>query len=291
MGVEQRGELGRMFGAVAYPADEQHVDGCGAVQRHTQRHAGRLGLREVDHPAHARVDRGGVVGDRHRGVDVRRHRQIGPHVGAGDRGEDLPAAVGRRGPARRQQPRHRDPLRATRRAGVGELRCAGRRSLGDVGRRGRARDPGRPAGVVAIGQLLPRLPQGGVVDAGLPLGLPVTAAGVGLVCGERGVVRIDVDLVRVDAHPQLDSAVGPVEEPGLEAHRQQRERHGGRSARRAERRRGDVERIGEQRAEVGHRQRHGASRSRTELGMVMRTGVCRNRAATRAECWSVVTAR
>ena len=109
----------------------------------------------------------------------------------------------------------------------------GERLVGTVGgvRRGqRGDDPRRPALVVALGELLPdpqaALHRGGVVAPTRPPRLvPEVPAPRDLVRRQLGLVGVDVELVGVDAHPQL--GVGGVDhEAGLDAQRQEHDRQG-----------------------------------------------------------------
>ncbi len=126
------------------------------------------------------------------------------------------------------------------------------RAVGGVRRGQRRDDPRRPALVVALGELLPdpqpALHRGGVVATTRPPRLvPEVPAPRDLVGCQLGLVGVDVELVGIDAHPQL--GVGGVDhEAGLDAQRQEDDRQV------------DVREAPEQEQLVGFGQGHGRSR-------------------------------
>ena len=109
---------------------------------------------------------------------------------------------------------------APRHVGEGGI---GRRSVRRRHRADEVRGPRRPH---TAGQLGPGrgLAFGGV-GAVTPPVPPVGLGDLHLAVGQRRLVRVDVDLVRVDAHAQLGRCVGRPDVAGLEPHRQQRQRH------------------------------------------------------------------
>ena len=87
------------------------------------------------------------------------------------------------------------------------------------------RDPCRAFGAEAIGELAPRVdaPAAALLPD-TPVLLPVVDAPRLLVRREIALVRIEVDLVGIDAHAQFAAAVGLREEPRFEPHGKQRQR-------------------------------------------------------------------
>ena len=227
--------------------------------------------------------------------------QIGPDrerlddVPSGDDGED--GAIRERGgdPAVRQQagPGHERRMLGIRggKARRHGQRCIARdrlpRPIVGVERLGGARDPGRARRLECLGQALPGRAPARLVVAGAPEELPERFARHTLGVREHRVMRVDVHLVGIDADAQLAAAATRRrEESGLQAHRQEGERHIGR--RQLDRKLGLL-RGGkrQQRArEVGAADRHDGG-SRLAAGMITRTGICRVRSAMRAACGSV----
>jgi hypothetical protein len=209
VGVEQRPEPTRALVAVGARAQAEHHQPVqpGAVgQRDPQRHSALDGAVEVHQPLRGRAERRGrVAGAGVVGVGAERE-----HVGdrlPEHREAALAAAVAERDPAVRQHVRARGA-----RPGRGALR---RR----VGRRDRARDPGGPGRPEAAHERTPGLERGRRGDPARALSLQIAPAPAKLVGGQLGLVGVDVDRVRVDAHEQ----VGAVE-ARLEPDREQRQR-------------------------------------------------------------------
>src|SRR4029077_9200410 len=67
-----------------------------------------------------------------------------------------------------------------------------------------ARHPHRPLRIEAIGQLPPRAFARFLVIAGAPVLLPIILAPSLLLLDQLGLVRIEMDLVRIDPHTQLE---------------------------------------------------------------------------------------
>ena len=199
----------------------------------------------------------------------RRCRRVGPDVEVGghrcaDPGRDPRCRRDGRGPRSARGAAGRSaPVSTTRRVSACSG-CTGGRGSGDVVgerlvravggvRRGQRRDdPRRPALVVALGELLPdpqpALHRGRVVATTRPPRLvPEVPAPRDLVGRQLGLVGVDVELVGIDAHPQL--GVGGVDhEAGLDAQRQEDDRQV------------DVREAPEQEQLVGFGQGHGRSR-------------------------------
>ncbi len=108
-------------------------------------------------------------------------------------------------------------------ASVARRHAASGAAAGLVGCSARAIQAARAA-PKRVGQLSPGSRIARRIVAGEPVLLPVVRAPLALVGRQLGLVRIEVDLVGIDAHAQLGAAVGQREEARLEPYRQQRER-------------------------------------------------------------------
>ena len=197
VGVELGGDV---RGPVAEPGagDEQQVDGARQRYRQPQRHAGVFGRDEVDHPAHAVVDRGLLVVHHDRCGEVRTDREVRHDVLAGSGGHQRVAEVRAGRPLVGQQRDRRGTRGGGRRPRVREGRLSGR-FRAQVGRRQAPHDPGRTRRSDRAGEHLPGAQRGRIVDGDRPERAPVRLPGGDLVGGQRRVVRVEVDLVRV--HP------------------------------------------------------------------------------------------
>ena len=207
--------------------------------RNAKRHSLRFGHVEIKHPLHALVDSDLVVA----GADWRCLR-IGSD---GDRPQDvqtthrdhrLSARLNDREPAIGHQPRHRRAtprcllgvaddggLREYRRMGQWLVRRGrGCRPLRTVRRLQRVQDPRAALVGEAIGELPPRGLLCLDVIAGAPYRVPRMLAPLELAARELSLVRIDVNLVRIDPHAQLAAAAGLRKEASLQSYRQQGER-------------------------------------------------------------------
>ena len=192
----------------------------------------RLRLGEVGEPTHPLVEQsvgllGGGGGERLGGVvrfDVRlwpdgkpighRFTPLGEHA--------LPAGITESDESVREGPGDRRPRpRAVLAGDAVETRHAVGTRLGD------ADDPLRPRRLEALGELGPRRVDHRLVAVGAGAGGPVVLGGGDLALGERRFVEIDMQVVRVDAHPQMGGRRRGGEEARLDAHGQQGNRHVG----------------------------------------------------------------
>jgi hypothetical protein len=78
--------------------------------------------------------------------------------------------------------------------------------------------------IEAIGQLPPRPFPGFLVIAGAPVLLPIILAPGFLLLGQLGLVRIEMDLVWIDPHAQLERAIRLRKEAGFQSHWEKRQR-------------------------------------------------------------------
>ena len=261
---------------------------CAIVGWHlqAQRHAVLLGVAEVDHPAHAFIDRGLVVRRGNRVVRIRADCGLAID-GRTERDRNQRTAGCRdRNPAlrhhaceRRALPcaggrillhRGRRELRLDRQRRVGRDRCG--RPVADIRRTQRPRDPGRALRIEAIAKLLPRETLAGFVASRTPDLLPEMLTPEKLVLRQARLVRIDVHLIGIHAHAQLLSrGVGQREETRFEPHRQHEQRRVGWSERRSQlgrqRRRNEREQIAGRRKQLSS---HGYLLFRLIVGLVSR---------------------
>jgi hypothetical protein len=246
--VEQAGEPVDRFariGARLHADSEQQVDAQVRIgaDRHAHTHPDALRFIEVVHPLQCGIDCGLAIrriGDVR--VGFRSDRQRIGHRLSPDREHALAAAVaehdeavGQRRRLRRTRPRLRVHRRFRKRRCVTadvttavtvHLVAAVAVAIARFVRRHHPCDPRGPFGAQPAGQPGPRgQPRGLAVFLGRVVGrpcrLPERPTQLDFLFGQLRLVRLDVDVVRVDAHQQVGAFRGDAE-PGLEAHRQKR---------------------------------------------------------------------
>ena len=220
--TELRGQLRRL--PAAQPKNEQVGEPIVNAEVDADAHPDRLCLREVHHPAHALVD--------HLRLDIRTSRSPGSGPTARSAFTPLPVrrdqltGLGRRphGPTVGEEPR---PGRATPGASpavhVGELRAGPSRLEGTSQQLGiepdgheRESDPGGPRTSEPFHELPPGRVGPRLVVPPLPNLLPEVLPPLDFAAGELRFVGVNVDVVRIDAHPQFPFVVGLPEEAGFQ---------------------------------------------------------------------------
>ena len=241
-------EIGELVGDLFRRRRRRHAEHEQAVEPrgerlgrngNAKRHALRLGDVEIHHPLHALVDDDRLVAGAGRGclrIGSHRHRLLDVASPHGDdrlaaRLHDRHPAIGHETREGRAPPRRllvvaddRD-LRKRRRM---RQRLARRRGGGRTLRlvRGLERME-NPRGAL-VAEAIGELPPGGLlrfdVVARAPQRLPRMHAPVALAAREVPLVRIEMDLVRVDPHAELAAPAGLREEPRFQSHRQEGDR-------------------------------------------------------------------
>ena len=220
-----------------YAEDQQHVQPCLSDvprQLDSEAHAGGFGRLEIDHPFHPRIDRQLLGGGGNRRLRVGTGWQRIGNVFPRDAGDEHAARIRNRHPAigKRASQRCTRPAfqSARRRRKLDRLRQrligGNRRGWAILGieRLEGARHPRGPLRIEAIGQLPPRPFPRFLVIAGAPMLLPIMLAPGFLLLGQLGLVRIEMHLVRIDPHAQLERAIRLRKEAGFQPHREKRQR-------------------------------------------------------------------